>query len=374
MKVIIAPDKFKGSLTSFECCEAIKQGLYAIGITDAVYSFPMADGGDGFASVMRHYLNLETVHGDTVDALHRPIKGTYQWSALHQTAVIELAVASGIAALKAAALNPMETSTFGTGLLIQNSIVRGAKHIILGLGGSATNDAGMGILTAIGFRFYDRHEQLLTAKGCNLSRIARIVIPDHLPAIKWTISCDVTNPFYGEQGAAFVFAPQKGATNEQVLQLDQGLRNMARVLEQTTGSAIADMPGAGAAGGVAGGLVSLLDAELHAGMDMVLHASHLEQQIAGANLLITGEGKLDAQSLQGKVVGRMASLAQEHQIPCIAFCGRLDLSQERLRDMGLTAAFEIAGKNISLEESKKNAFSLLKNTVRSVVPDFMNNA
>jgi glycerate kinase len=319
---------------------------------------------------MRHYLHLETVQCHAMDALHRPIMGSYQWSASTKTAVIELAVVSGIASLREDELNPMVASTYGTGMLIQHSIAKGAKHIILGLGGSATNDAGMGMLAAIGFQFFDAHGHLLTANGYNLSQIATIQRPDQLPAIEWTISCDVTNPLYGPNGAAFVFAPQKGANQEQVELLDLGLRNLARVIQQTTGQDVSTMLGAGAAGGVAGGLVALLQASLHSGIDMVIRASQLEEQLAGASLIITGEGRLDAQSLQGKVVGSMASLAQQYKIPCIAFCGRLDLSEERVQDIGLTSAFEIAGKTISMEESKRNAFTWLEHTARARVADF----
>jgi glycerate kinase len=367
MKVIIAPDKFKGSLTSFEFCEAVEQGLRRLGLGDQVVSFPLADGGDGFAAVMRHYLQMETVECEAVDPLHRPMTGSYQWSPQEKTAIVELAVASGISLLGPKEVNPLLTSTYGTGMIIQHSIRAGAKRIILGVGGSATNDAGMGLLSALGFRFLDRAQHELVPNGEALQKLDQIVPPAHLPAIHWEISCDVVNPFYGKNGAAYVYAPQKGATEKQVRLLDEGLQNFSRVVLKDFGTDISNYPGAGAAGGVAGGLLSLLKAELHSGIEMVIKASNLENQIAGASLIVTGEGRLDSQSMQGKVVGRMASLAKQYEVPCIAFCGKLDLSEAHCQALGLTHAYEIADEQVSISDRIKNAGTYLTNTSYDVL-------
>lgn len=368
MKIIIAPDKFKGSLTSFEVCNAIEQGLMRAGIGGDVYNFPLADGGDGFAAVMKHYMEMKTIQCQTVDPLNRPLTGNYQWSEKTKTAVIEMAVASGIALLKLDELDPFKASTYGTGLLVKDAIEKGAERIILGIGGSATNDGGVGILTALGFVFYDGHQQPIhDPAGGQLSQIRSMNKPANLPGIDWDICCDVNNLFFGINGAAYVYGPQKGASEEDVRELDAGLENFAKVLFTTTGNNISEVPGAGAAGGVAGGLMAALNATLLAGIDRVLDASHIHAALDNADLVITGEGKLDHQSLQGKVVGSVADLAGKKNIPCIAFCGRLDLSFKEIQEAGLKAAFTIAPESTSLDESIKNARFFLQDKTANVM-------
>ena len=368
VKIIIAPDKFKGSLNCFEVCEAIEIGLKQIGISSGIYSFPLADGGDGFSAVMQYYLHTTTINCATIDPLFRSMEGHYQWSPNTRTAIIELAVASGIALVKESELNPMLTTTYGTGLLIKDAIEKGAEKIILGIGGSATNDAGMGICAALGFTFFDQdHNSIPFPTGVHLSKIKKIMPPAGLPSVEWKICCDVNNPFCGPNGAAYIYGPQKGADKNQVEQLDKGLSDLALVMKNVTGKDVTKVPGAGAAGGVAGGLMALLNATLVSGIDMVLETSGIEKNLEGANLILTGEGKLDHQSLQGKVVGTVADLSKKNNIPCIAFCGRLALSKAEIKEAGLTSAFSIAATDTSLVDSIKNAKLYLQQKVATIL-------
>jgi glycerate 2-kinase len=367
MKIIIAPDKFKGSLTSFEVCNTISTGIKKIGESTEVFEFPMADGGDGFAAIMKHYLNTDTVYCDTVDPLGRNITASWQWNEKDRIAIIEMAVASGLVLLNGQERNPLLTSTLGTGLLIKDAIEKGAVKIILGLGGSATNDAGTGILTALGFQFVNEKDDLLQASGENLLKIKKIIGPSFIPTIKFEIACDVQNVLYGRQGAAYVYAPQKGADNKQVEFLDKGLKNFAAVIKEKTGKDISGIPGSGAAGGIAAGLLSFFNVEMKKGIEMIIDASKIREQMAGTDLLITGEGKIDEQSSAGKVVGYMAALAKQYSIPCIALCGELQLDETGIKNLGLQKAIAIKDSLVSKEEAMKNASSLLEKKATAII-------
>ncbi len=359
MKIIVAPDKFKGSLTSFEVCNAISTGLKRAGRSIEVAEFPMADGGDGFATVMKHYLKTDTVYCDAVDPLGRNLAVSYEWNARERVAIIEMAVASGLVLLKQDELDPILASTLGTGLVIKNAIDKGANKIILGLGGSATNDGGTGILSALGFQFVNENGEILHASGEHLLSIKKIIKPSFIPNIKFEIASDVQNTLYGPQGAAYVYAPQKGASEEQVKYLDKGLRNFAAVIKKETGKDISAIPGTGAAGGIAAGLLPFFDVEMKKGIEMIIDASRIKASLMSAGLLITGEGKIDKQSGEGKVVGCMAALAGEHNIPCIAICGILELEEAGIKTLGLQKAMAISNNSITKEEAMKNAGGLL---------------
>ncbi len=358
MKIIIAPDKFKGSLSSFEVCRDVEKGIRSVKPDLQLHSFPMADGGDGFAEVLKHYHATDTIFCEAVDPLHRETRASYQWNGNEKTAIIEMAAASGLTLLAKEERNPLITSTYGTGMLTRDAIGRGARKIILGLGGSATTDAGTGILSALDFLFEDEKGNSLTACGENLSRINRIVPPVVLPPVLFEIACDVENILYGENGAAYVYAPQKGADEAMVKQLDKGLRNFDSVVKRQFNKAVSSIPGTGAAGGIAAGLLPFFDVKMKKGIDMVLEASGMEQYLQGANLLITGEGKIDAQSTQGKVVGRIASLAKANSIPCMAFCGYLEPGIEKLT--GLEKIIALAEDESAIEEAIQNAAMLLQ--------------
>lgn len=324
MKVVIAPDKFKGSLTSFEVCQALEAAVKRIWPDAVVKNLPMADGGDGFAAVLKYYKDTASFGIESADALGRPIQANYEWSAADRLAIVEMAVASGLAMLNATELKPLEASTYGTGLLLKDAIEHGAHKIILGLGGSATTDGGAGILKALGFKMLDDAGNELAPGGGSLTTLKTIVPPPALPDIRIQVACDVSNVLYGPNGAAFIYGPQKGATPDEVQQLDRGLQQLAAVLEKSTGRHLSDIPGTGAAGGIAISLMSYFDVELIPGIELISEAAGLENQMKGANLVITGEGKIDAQTLQGKVVAKIVSQAGISGVPVLACCGVLE--------------------------------------------------
>lgn len=233
MKIIIAPDKFKGSLTSFEVAKAVADGLRAVNGYLDIHSFPMADGGDGFAAVMSYYTGAQLRHSNATDALGKPIEAAWQWQPDTATAIIEVAAASGLVLLPETLRNPLHTSTYGTGLQAKAALEAGARTIVLGLGGSATNDGGAGILSALGFQLLDAAGQLLPPTGQSLLSVRKIVPPENLPAASWILACDVDNPLTGPDGAAVIYAPQKGATTEQVMQPGCRLEKLGGSAEAT---------------------------------------------------------------------------------------------------------------------------------------------
>jgi glycerate kinase len=360
MKIVIAPDKFKGSLNSVEVCRHLAAGLLRADPTVDITSLPMADGGDGFASILKKYLQTETVQCLSADPLGRPIRAGYEWNQSTKTAIVELAVSSGLVLLSPAERNPLHTSTFGTGLVIEAAIRRGAEYILLGLGGSATNDAGMGILQALGFRFYDEDANLLDPAGRNLTEVARIQPPDPIPLVKFIIACDVTNPLYGRNGAAVVYAPQKGADEGSVEILDRGLKCFNEVLTRQTGVDNAQIPGTGAAGGIAAGLKAFYPVELRQGIEIVAGAAELEAAVEAADCVFTGEGQIDAQSSSGKVISYVARIGKERQRPVVAFAGRISLDAQGLANMNFQDAYAISDRAVSLDESIREAGKLLE--------------
>jgi glycerate 2-kinase len=373
VKIIIAPDKFKGSLTSFEVCNAITTGIKTVDNTVEVLQFPMADGGDGFSTVLQYYLHTQTITCNSVDPLGRNINASYQWDDTNKMAIIEMAAASGLVLLKKEERNPLHTSTFGTGLLIVDAINKGAQKILLGLGGSATTDAGTGILAALGFCFKDEAGNPLQANGANLLLIKKIISPVtiDLQDVVFEIACDVQNVLYGMQGASYIYARQKGADDQAIQLLDDGLKNISEVLKKTTGKDIAQLPGTGAAGGIAASLLCWFNVTLSKGIDIVIAASDIKSKIAGADLIITGEGKIDAQSLEGKVVSEIARLAHQQKIPVMAFCGVLEASSLEIKKLQLAAATPIVSASVSIEEAMLHAATHLTEKTKNF---FLNTA
>ena len=334
MKILIAPDSFKESLTALEVCRAIKSGFTKI-FPDADYSLlPMADGGEGTCEVLSYALGGDWQQVMVQDPLMRPIMAKYLLLP-DATAVIEIAQACGLHLLTPAERNPLLTSSYGVGEMIADALDKGAKRIIIGLGGSATNDAGVGMLTALGMKFYDNDDQLLVAGGESLHKLQRIEHSDFHAQIVNTVfevACDVTNPLCGERGASAIFGPQKGANAQQVATLDNSLSHFAEVchnqqLSDNDPKAVnptQDLPGAGAAGGLGFALISFCGAQLQSGFTTVATAVTLAAQIAEADLVITGEGKLDAQTAMGKVASGISQLAKAHATPIIAICGSVE--------------------------------------------------
>ena len=357
-----------------EVCTAIMKGLQDADDSMDIMFFPMADGGDGFAEVLKYYTGTDTVKIGSVDALGRPIHCAYELNLADNFAIIELATCSGLAMLEIHERDPLLTSTYGTGLQVQHAIQHGVKKILLGIGGSATNDAGTGILSALGFVFLDSDGQTLEPSGKILSQVSEILVPESLPNIHFDIACDVNNPLYGPEGAALVFAEQKGATHQEAKLLDEGLRNFASVVMQQTGLNISSFPGAGAAGGIAAGLSAFLSVSIIEGTQLVLSASKIEKSLQGANVIITGEGKIDHQSSRGKTISAVAAMGARNKIPVIAFCGKLELDEPEWRKLGLMNVFEIADKSTSEVDSIRHAYELLLKKSKSLVhsPPFLN--
>ena len=373
MKILLAPDKFRGSLEADEVCAAMAAGVW-LAFSDAeIVSIPLADGGEGFAKALTLNSGGEFVSVLVQDPLGRPIQATYGLSSNFKTAFVEMAAASGLALLAETECDPALTSSYGTGQLIADALERDVESIILGIGGSATNDGGAGLAVALGFRFLDKNKKEIFPRGGNLVDIQFIDssnVHPKLAAAKITVACDVTNPLYGEAGAAFIYGPQKGASPEQVELLDNGLRHLAKIATETFGRDVSQVPGAGAAGGVGAGALWFLSATLESGAAIVFAQTELEKHICNADLVITGEGKMDEQTLSGKLVLGVADMCHRHKVPVAAVCGTLALSPEQLKETSITCAMSAIDRPLSLEEAQKEAFSLVRQTTFNLVQLF----
>tara|TARA_R110001583_G_C5668833_1_gene410499 strand:+ start:3853 stop:4977 length:1125 start_codon:yes stop_codon:yes gene_type:complete len=365
MKFIIAPDKFKGSLTGFEFCDAVEEGLRMVFKKAEIFKMPLADGGDGTMEVARHYINGDKVSVTVNDPLFRPIEASYLYSKGTGIAYIEMAEASGLKLLKDEESNCMYTTTLGTGELIVDALEKGAKEIILGIGGSATNDGGMGMASALGYRFLDEDEEELKPIGGNLAAIRKIDDSNKNPKLNGVmvkVACDVTNPFYGQNGAAYVYAKQKGASDNEIVLLDQGLNNFAKIIERQFHIDLQEVDGAGAAGGVGGGALIFLKGDLISGIDMVKELSGFDTAIEGADWIITGEGKLDEQTLSGKTIDGVITSANLKQIPVAALCGSVSISIAQQQAFGLEYVASIVRGVGTLQEAMAKSHDNLVNS------------
>ena len=328
MKILIAPDSFKESLSALEVCRAIQSGFSRV-FPDAHYKLlPMADGGEGTSEVLSYALKGHWQQVAIHDPLMQPITAKYLLLQNH-TAVIEIAAACGLHLLTLNERNPLITSSYGVGEMIADALDQGAKRIIIGLGGSSTNDAGLGMLMALGVKFYDYAGDSVAQGGVQLARVHQVDDTKFNPKVLDTVievACDVTNPLCGASGASAIFGPQKGANPEQVLLLDKALHNFAVVCNQHFNDKkdSQNIAGAGAAGGLGFALMTFCNAQLQSGFDTVASAVNLTEHIANADLVITGEGKLDAQTAMGKVASGISQLAKAHNVPVIAICGSVD--------------------------------------------------
>lgn len=323
MNILIVSDKFKGSLTAAEVSDYLAKGLKESDLDSvSIDKVSMADGGDGTLEIIQKLLpQFEKIEMHTLDPLHRTITSWYLIN--EQKALIELALSSGIVHLQAHELDPMQTTTLGTGILIQDAIRRRCTEIILCLGGSCSTDAGFGILHSLGFEFLNEEGDILVPCGGNLQAIADIRMPD-LPLTNFTILSDVDNPLYGLNGAAYVFGPQKGATEDQVKDLDGGLVHISEIVQKHFGRDISTVKGGGAAGGIAAGLHGVLNASITSGFDFLADLVSLKSHIENADIIITGEGYLDASSFQGKVPGRIVEFCKDAKKPVVLVCGGYD--------------------------------------------------
>ncbi|GAB3499118.1 glycerate kinase [Spirosoma knui] len=373
MRILLAPDKFRGSLTAQSVAQAMAEGVRLADINAEVTLVPLADGGEGTAEILTQATDGNWHITLVNDPLGRPIEAGFGVSADGKTAFIEMALASGLQLLDPAERNPLLTSTYGTGQLIRHALTIGAEHIVLGIGGSATTDAGIGMAAALGWSFLDENGLELPPTGASLSRICQIS-PPVLPAQRpysVSVACDVTAPLFGPSGAAYVYGPQKGATPEMVDQLDAGLQQFAHVINEQFGADVATIPGSGAAGGLGAGALSFLNATLRPGVDVVLEAVHFDQRAAHADLILTGEGKLDQQTLQGKLLKGVTDRSVAAGVPIVALCGTLELTPEEISSLGLTAAFSVLNRPERLDEAVLTAYSDVRQATFNVCRLFL---
>ncbi len=365
VNILICPDKFKGSLTAREACTAIADGVRAVHPNVKINTVPLADGGEGTCSLLTEWHGGKHITIPVKGPLFAEVMARYGISNDGSTAFIEMAEASGLMLLEPGERNPLHTTTLGTGELIADALARGATNIILGIGGSATNDAGMGMAAALGYVFLNTKGEVLSPVGENLVHIHRILIDKVHPALvksSFTALCDVRNPLYGPDGAAFVYGPQKGADKSAVALLDRGLQNFEKVATRELGRA-ADFPGAGAAGGLGAGAKVFLHAAVRTGVGFVIESTDLVNRIHEADIVVTGEGKIDSQTLSGKVVSEVARHAREAGKPVVAVCGVCELSDEELRRNGIHETVVLASGNTSPEEAMNHASECIRERI-----------
>lgn len=343
MQILIAADSFKDALSAHGVCEAIAKGVLKAQPEAQVRCFPLADGGEGTFEVLREHLGLKTIEMETFDPLNRRTRSTYGLSADGKTAFIEMARTAGLGLLTLAERNVLQTTTYGMGQQISRAVYRGARQIVLAIGGSATNDCGIGMATALGWQFRDADGYVLDPISANLEHVTSIDLPfdfELYQELSVSVICDVTNPLYGPQGAAHIYARQKGADDAAIERLDRGLAHFAQI-GQCIKPLNPDTPGAGAAGGMGFGLMLFFNAQLRRGIDLVFDLTHFDEALTNIDLIITGEGKIDGQTAYGKLIHGICQRAAQRNIPVIGLCGRLEADQAALDAIGLKAAYSI---------------------------------
>lgn len=368
MNILLAPDSFKGSVSATEICNLFLSEIKGLTI-DAV---ALADGGEGSLQAIEFTANFKKISLIVSDPLFNNIEAFYLFEENTQTAYIELAVASGLILLDKP--DVMNASTYGTGQLIADALQKGAKHIILFAGGSATNDAGTGIASALGIRFYDRQAELVRPIAKNLTRILKIDRSHSLIEkynAKITVAVDVENPFYRKKGAAYTYAAQKGASNSQVLFLDTALKHIAGIFYWKYRVAVQQIKGSGAAGGLAGGLVAMLNADIVHASDLIFKLTRLEEKIRNADIIVSGEGKIDEQTLNGKLLAKVSALVQKHNKKLWAICGYFDGNNELKEKLKIDKVFALAKTKEEIPEAQTAAKEKLKNIINELLIEFM---
>jgi len=363
MKIIIAPDSFKDSLSAAGVAQAIVEGLAQVWPDAQMIQCPMADGGEGTVDAVlaacHGELRRQTVHGP----LGAPVQARWGWLADSHTAIIEMAEASGLQLLPPDQRDACRTTTFGTGELIRAALETGARRIILAIGGSATNDGGAGAMQALGVQMFDADDQPLPPGGLALAQLARISLDSLDPRVaevRFEIAADVNNPLCGPHGASAIFGPQKGASPQQVQQLDAALGHFADHCARVLPTDVRDEPGSGAAGGLGFAAKAFLGAQFRAGVEVVADLVGLDAAVRGADLVITGEGRFDAQTLRGKTPFGVARIARQHGVPVIVIAGTLGEGYEQMYSHGVDAAFALPSGPISLEQACSEAPRLLR--------------
>ncbi|EHY1013775.1 glycerate kinase [Vibrio vulnificus] len=373
MKIIIAPDSYKESLTAMDVAIAIEKGFKQV-LPDAHYvKLPMADGGEGTVQSMVDATGGTIIEHTVTGPLGQRVDGFFGLLGEGKTAVIEMAAASGLHLVTPELRNPLITTTLGTGELIKAALDHGVEHIIVGIGGSATNDGGIGMAQALGIKLLDAQGNALGYGGGELAKLATIdcsQLDPRLAQVRLEVACDVDNPLCGTKGASAVFGPQKGATPEMVTILDKNLAHYAAIIKQQLGVDVRDMAGAGAAGGMGAALLGLLNAELRPGIEIVMDAVRLDEIVADADLVITGEGRIDSQTIHGKTPIGVARTAKKHGLPVIGIAGCLSADCGVVHEHGLDAVFAVVNRSVDLPTALAEAAENVELTARNVAAAF----
>lgn len=351
MKILVACDSFKGCMSSKEVCENIKKGILRANSNHEVHTFPVADGGEGTSDVFCDLVNGERIYAHTVDAYGKRIQTHYCISKDHSLAIMDVASCIGLNMTPREKRNPMVATSRGVGILMKDAIGKGCKKLIIGLGGSATNDGGIGILSEFGVRFYDAKRELLNPNVYSLNKIAFIDkrnanIPKNVEII---VACDVKNHLLGKQGATYIFGKQKGIYLNQMEEIEQSMKHYRDKLIQTFHVDVDAFDGSGAAGGIGSVLLGIFHAEMKSGIDLVLEYSDLKNHLQDADLMITGEGQTDAQTIFGKLPMGISRLAKEHGIPCVCLSGALGVGYEELYNEGMIGIFSSADRAMTFQ-------------------------
>jgi len=374
MKIVIAPNAFKGSLDGFEAADAIKTGIERIGKSIDVVSMPVADGGDGLVDVLTPALGGVIKTGMVKGPVFEKVEARFGLVAESGIGIVEMAKASGLELLSYEQRSAVITTTFGTGQLVGFCLDQKVEKIIIGLGGSATCDGGIGAAAALGYRFLDKYDQEIVPIGENLIQICSIdadCVDERIKHVNIEAVCDVANPLFGKTGASFVYSPQKGADREEVKLLDDGLQNLAAVVKKDLGVDVSSLAGGGAAGGLGAGVHAFFGARLRKGIEVVIDIIGLHGEITDADLVITGEGQIDSQTKYDKAPAGVADAAQKAGVPCIALCGSFAGNIGDLHSLGINAVFSICREPLSLGEAMANARLLLADTAEQAVRLFM---
>jgi len=360
MKIVVTMDSFKGSLTAVRACEIVAESIRSVVPEAEVVVKPMADGGEGTAQAMMAVGDGRWIQSTVMGPLpDMRVRAGFAWFADEQMAVVEMAAASGLELLELGLRDPLKTTTYGTGQLIAAAVNYGAKRILLAVGGSATVDGGVGAATALGWKFLDGKGREIGLGGGQLAVINEIIAPSQPMRLPVEVLCDVDNPLCGQRGAARVYAPQKGATEEMVELLEKGLAHLAELVKERLGRDIKDMRGAGAAGGLAAGASAFMDAELVSGIETVMSWSRLDESIADADWVITGEGRFDEQSLEGKVISGVARIARNIRVKVAVLAGQVVLKPSEYQKLGVVDALACMNDRAELQYAMQNSEKLL---------------
>ncbi|MBM7071729.1 glycerate kinase [Shewanella sp. 202IG2-18] len=367
--IIVAPDSFKESLTATQVADAIAEGILAVNQNIEVIKLPIADGGEGTLDALSGLIPCTKIPSLVTDALGLPMHNHFLLASNQRIAMIEVAQSCGLAQIAPNQRDPMQATSYGVGQQMELAIELGVDEIVLALGGSATNDCGAGLLQALGARYRDKNGQEILVSGGNLCQIKSIDISELNPRLaktKITLLCDVTNPLFGKAGASHTFGSQKGASAQQIDILENNIQHFAVLLDAKFGKPLSNIEGAGAAGGIPAVLIAICNAQLTSGIDYILERSEFSTHLQNADLVITGEGKIDTQSVDGKALSGVAKQAMKAGVPVIALAGSVTCDVNSLNKIGITAAFSICNQPLTLEQAFKDTSENLKRTAENV--------